>query len=63
MYVTVPLAVQRVTFGAADPDAELPRAKTLWALTMHETTRVAPSNTIHRFFTSSSLCWLFACQQ
>jgi hypothetical protein len=63
MYETVPLAVQRVTFGAADSDAELPRAKTLWAPTMDETTRVTPSNTIHRFFISSSLCWLFACQQ
>jgi len=51
MYVTVPLAVQRAIFGAADPDAERPRAKTLWAPTMDETTKVAPSNTIHRFFT------------
>jgi hypothetical protein len=51
MYVTVPLAVQRVIFGAADPDAEWLRAKTLWAPTMDETTKVAPSNTIHRFFT------------
>jgi hypothetical protein len=53
MYVTVPLAVQRVTFGAADADGltEWPRANTLWALTMDETTKVAPSNTIHRFFT------------
>jgi hypothetical protein len=54
MYETVPLAVQRVIFAAADPDAELLRAKTLWAPTMDETTRVAPSNTIHRFFTLSS---------
>jgi hypothetical protein len=49
MYVTLPLAVQRVVFGAADP--EWPRANTLWALTMDETTRAAPINTIHRFFT------------
>jgi hypothetical protein len=63
MYVTVPLAVQREIVGAADPDAERPRAKTLWALTTDETTKVAPSNTIHRFFTASSPCWLFACQQ
>jgi hypothetical protein len=60
MYETLPLAVQRVIFDAADFDAEPPRANTLWALTMDETTRVAPSNIIHRFFTSSSLCWLFA---
>jgi head-tail adaptor len=54
MYVTVPVAVQRRTFGAADADGladEWPRANTLWAPTMDETTRVAPSNTIHRFFT------------
>jgi hypothetical protein len=53
MYVTVPLAVQRVTFGAADADGltEWPRANTLCAPTMDETTKVAPSNTIHRFFT------------
>jgi hypothetical protein len=51
MYVTVPLALQRAIFGAADPDAEPPRAKTLWAATMDETTKVAPSNTIHRFLT------------
>jgi hypothetical protein len=52
MYVTVPEAVQRKTFGA--PDAAWPRANTLWALTMDATTRVAPSNTIHRFCTLSS---------
>jgi hypothetical protein len=51
MYVTLPLAVQREIFDAADPDAEPPRAKTLWALTMDETTKVTPSNTIHRFRT------------
>jgi hypothetical protein len=53
MYVTVPLAVQREAFCAADPDglAEWPRANTLWAPTIDETTKVAPSNTIHRFFT------------
>jgi hypothetical protein len=52
MYDTVPEAVQRKTFGA--PDAAWPRANTLWALTMDATTRVAPSNTIHRFCTLSS---------
>jgi hypothetical protein len=53
MYVTVPLPVQRAVFGAADPEelTEWPRANTLWAPTMDETTRVTPSNTIHRFFT------------
>jgi hypothetical protein len=58
--VTLPLPVQRVTFGAADADglAEWPRANTLWAPAMDATTKVAPSNTIHRFFTlsSPSLC-------
>jgi hypothetical protein len=58
MYVTVPVAVQRgILFGAADADGladEWARANTLWAPTMDETTRVAPSNTIHRFFTLNS---------
>jgi hypothetical protein len=51
MYVTVPLPVQRAIFDAADELTEWPRANTLWALTMDVTTKVAPSNTIHRFFT------------
>jgi hypothetical protein len=50
MYVTVPLAVQRVALAAADELTAWPRAKTLWAPIMDETTKVAPSNTIHRFF-------------
>jgi hypothetical protein len=50
MYVTAPVALagQRKKFDAA---VAWPRASTLDALTMDETTRVAPSNTIHRFFT------------
>jgi hypothetical protein len=53
MYVTLPLAVQRGSFAAADPDerTEWPRAETLWALTIAEAMRAAPSSTTHRFFT------------
>jgi hypothetical protein len=52
MYETLPVAVQR-GIVAADLDelAEWPRANTLWAPTMDETTRAVPSNTIHRLFT------------
>jgi len=52
MYVTVPVAVQCGIFGKADSDEpESLRANTLCAPTMDETTKVAPSNTIQRFFT------------
>jgi len=61
MYVTVPVAVQCGIFGTADTDErESPRANTLWALAMDETTKVAPSNTIQRFFTLSSSLPLLA---
>jgi hypothetical protein len=52
MYVTVPEAVQCGIVGNADADEpEWLRANTLWAPTIAETARAAPSNTIQRFFT------------
>jgi len=52
MYETFPVAVQCGIFGTADVDEpEWLRANTLWALTMAETTRAVPSNTIQRFLT------------